>query len=1097
MDFDQFDTEELDQLDINALREGILQLIGDRHKKREAQERIQEKIRALNSELAARQVEGDELAEELEDVRAENTRKLKSININTDSGSGDIMAMDFDQLEEIRQILFGELQKLAGSKFDPSEDITKIEPDETELMVEKDDPSKEQSIVDTVLVLFHPTEDPEGQVFTQTYRTTESTTVKQLLRDACKYWAVSTEEFVLKTVGYNAKVQGSMQVTQVFRPGELSQLVLMKKNPKNVFVSEAEKRACLPKKGRGAAGAAGAVEKKDKDEDDAPVYKKEKPFLEQLNQFPGLRETLLQKDLSVYHEPEKCRDCFGFFLLVLFSFLLIYLGRDFQKEFFLAEDVRAILVDKLQLYRIATSDDYFSYLRSLELELTNNDLFNHFSVPVGYLRLRQQRVLDAIRGGELLDDAAEVCVLKRGRIARQGVCPARYVNEDSADKGNTITNEWIAYANFDNGVTGVTNYNTSLLLTSKAGNESLITTADYNRFLQSEPAEYFRDLLYHGHADSLSTTSANTHTLALQQSTSVVENLLNLNPTLKAQWELRGRRRRTQTTGTTSEYIYVDPPWLSMFLTGGASPTGSLPTTTSLSKRKEDPFTFVSAEQAVASSADVDYEATDGLVQSSYDASGYRIDWHMDFLHETMRYDLTDLQRVQWIDTFTRFLTVNFVLYNPSDDYFINVQLKTEFPATSSAINSESITPMRPNVMETEDELGTMWPLELTRLLVTILFVGCYIIPKHIGIFWAPPANRAVVWAIKGPELKLQHKFADYIFSFRGALDFAILIVTFILFITKYTTFANLKTYNDTTASTETTTTTIAASGTTAAATSTDAMTEQVDSSTTVLYHLLKGDYVQLPADSYKQLAVYEGLFFALALLRLTGNLTSLTRHGYIALETLKTSLAFVTPWFLALLLPMFFIIALLFHVAFGSTWVNYRTYFQSVSTSFRLFKGRMSNGEELKFYNTDRLMTAIVMLFLFTFVQQLITFLTLAVILHFYQFYYTILGGYSYPNVLEVAQAHGQDPRRNLANTIKYSEKYQWNIIQWAEYACVPPLAEKIRLMVEKKPKTVEEELLEESQALKDGDVEKESDEQSAKSGEIEINSPVKPAVA
>eukprot|EP00392_Amoebophrya_sp_AT5.2_P000234 g234.t1 len=149
-ELEQLEPEELEQLDGNTLRERILLLIADRNKKREGQERIQEKIRALNSELAARTVEAEELSEELDEIRLANVRKLHALAEGPESRG---------QAEEVRNIVLGEVLALAGDKFVPDQDITQIEPDETQLMVEKNEDTRE--VVDTVLILFHPTTDPE------------------------------------------------------------------------------------------------------------------------------------------------------------------------------------------------------------------------------------------------------------------------------------------------------------------------------------------------------------------------------------------------------------------------------------------------------------------------------------------------------------------------------------------------------------------------------------------------------------------------------------------------------------------------------------------------------------------------------------------------------------------------------------------------------------------------------------------------------------------------------------------------------------------------------------------------------------------------
>ncbi|CAD7922229.1 unnamed protein product [Amoebophrya sp. A25] len=1077
-------------------------------------------------------------------------------------------------------------------------------------MVEKQD---KPLVVDTVLILFHAegAEGSDGRVFTQTYRVTESTTVAQLRSDACDYWGVSTSDFVLRACSHNAKMQEGMRVSQCFRPGELSQLNLIQKDPKNIFVTDPERRACMPKKGRGASAAGGAKEDaKEKKNDDAGGYKKEVPFLEQINQFPGLRETLLQKDLSVRNEPEKFRDCCGWLICFFLTLALVLCRYEWGIEFYLTDTMRGQLIERLHFSTsVISADDYYAFLERLEEELTYGDVWNHFTVPIGYLRLRQQRVLDAVRGGEAEAATQQTqCLLKRGFATRLGTCPARYVTESSQDALGLIHQEWLdteaTWLSRADARSGALLYNGTATLSTLR--DETISTGDYTRFQRSEAGEYFRDLLL--------------QPLETQQ----VQNQINLSPTLQADWIARGRRRRlhddnvgvgheqgsdatsaaADETGAAArrargenvrgkveeekgfqettqrrlsevdarnnrqeEYADEDkrgrrredsdrqeaprvqqahglaeqqkrrtgmgetgtaggPPvmrtaeesdeegsWLSEDEEVAASRlrdmlafTGSveaerrqLMTTTTftapvyaswgLPKRKGNPWIFTSADQALASAKGADHESFSGIVQS-YDAGGYRVDWHTDFLHETMRADIAHLRRASWIDQFTRVVVLNFIAYNANLDFFVAVQLTAEFPATHAAQITHSVIPFRPNVMETEKEKTLLWPLDLTRLLVLFLFLCAVVWPKYL---FAPALDA------EGDELSMVGKLQGYFLTVSGLLDLAALILLLVHFLLTYVSFGLASTLTDTSAtasgsastsssvssssastSSRTTTTTASAttsvtSTTTAALSSAGSAATEENSQDAILDQILRGELVHF--QGYETLSGLEGAFCAVLVLRL-GTYVTITRHGEIAARGVKSAVTFLTPWMLLLFLPLVLMLALSFHSNFGSHYRVFSSYWRTVSFLLRFWKGRLPGEAEFLFHQNARSVTSVVLLFLFIFVVQVVSFCALAALLHFYCFHFTILGGYSYPHVL---QPEG--------------ETYQWSYSRWTDYIFPAPIARVLKQAgnavhdsLTKKP----DDGAGSKPGTEDGekmlDSEKESDEMSAKSGEIRI---------
>eukprot|EP00927_Polykrikos_kofoidii_P059868 TRINITY_DN54989_c0_g1_i1.p1 TRINITY_DN54989_c0_g1~~TRINITY_DN54989_c0_g1_i1.p1 ORF type:complete len:843 (+),score=147.72 TRINITY_DN54989_c0_g1_i1:57-2585(+) len=100
--------------------------------------------------------------------------------------------------------------------------------------------------LETVVVSFTDPKSSDASINNLSFLVDANTTVQELLEGACRYWCVSPDAYILKTMG-NSKCHCELQVRQCFKHGELAKLKLEVKNIENVEVTEEELKAISPK----------------------------------------------------------------------------------------------------------------------------------------------------------------------------------------------------------------------------------------------------------------------------------------------------------------------------------------------------------------------------------------------------------------------------------------------------------------------------------------------------------------------------------------------------------------------------------------------------------------------------------------------------------------------------------------------------------------------------------------------------------------------------------------------------------------------------------------------------------------------------------
>jgi hypothetical protein len=206
--------------DLETAKGRIGALLEDQQRKTDYQNRLEKKLLTLDTALSQQRDEVESLQRTLE------LEKRKD-NADEESRRTERLQKTRKQEERIRN----DLSDVLYRKLPPR-------------------PGKKNQVfeLDTVLISFIRPND--NIRYNLPFRVDKETTLKQLRDDACKYWDVSTEDFILKTMG-NSKCQNEILVNQCFKQGEIAQLRLEFKNKEQTSVTEAEYKAIAPRNNRG------------------------------------------------------------------------------------------------------------------------------------------------------------------------------------------------------------------------------------------------------------------------------------------------------------------------------------------------------------------------------------------------------------------------------------------------------------------------------------------------------------------------------------------------------------------------------------------------------------------------------------------------------------------------------------------------------------------------------------------------------------------------------------------------------------------------------------------------------------------------------
>lgn len=294
--------EDLDVLHITACKEKKAALEAERERREECIERLQVKLKALNSELAARNEEVMTLRQQNDALVLQGERESRAApKGEADGDDSPTVARE----HKIRRFMEEQLKEKAQKRSARNEfGIRQF--DEMELMVQKpqEEQRREMTYIDTVLITW--SKGPSAELtYNLTYRVDRNMTSKKLREDACFYWGISEVEYILKTVTTNSKVQDDVTIQNCFQPNEDAHLMLVHKTPTKERPSEEELKAIRPKQGVKAR----KQQKTNREGADVKTEAKKEStdFAKQLEVVPGFKDFMLQRDQDVRAHLESLR----------------------------------------------------------------------------------------------------------------------------------------------------------------------------------------------------------------------------------------------------------------------------------------------------------------------------------------------------------------------------------------------------------------------------------------------------------------------------------------------------------------------------------------------------------------------------------------------------------------------------------------------------------------------------------------------------------------------------------------------------------------------------------------------------------------------
>lgn len=398
----------LHSLDITACKDLIRQLQARRERRRELVERLQEKLKALNNELAARKEEADRCKQDLLDEQAKNRRLAEKRRhrggeeiVSTQDDLQREQAMEL-QTANVRRFMETTLQEQVQRNRTQNELGIRIY-DEVELMVEKsaEEQALESRYIDTVLVTYCI---PNSELkYNLSFRVDKDMKSKNLREDACLYWGLSEVDFILKTMS-NAKVHDDLTIQTCFNENEDAHFSLVQKTPKNTSMMDKELTNILPKAGRKARR--GGANKSSHDAgkgEGAAAGGSSGELAEQMMFLPGLFAFMTQRDRNVKQHLQrmKLRNIFIYLTLLVLAVYDIYLMQPPGVNYLCREGAVLPLtsgdVHTVDFEDIRTPSSVWAWLTdTVAAELfTADSLLRSGNYAVGFLQVLVQNVQPA------------------------------------------------------------------------------------------------------------------------------------------------------------------------------------------------------------------------------------------------------------------------------------------------------------------------------------------------------------------------------------------------------------------------------------------------------------------------------------------------------------------------------------------------------------------------------------------------------------------------------------------------------------------------------------------------------------------------------
>mmetsp|Transcript_82726 Transcript_82726/g.256782 ORF Transcript_82726/g.256782 Transcript_82726/m.256782 type:complete len:806 (+) Transcript_82726:3-2420(+) len=230
--------------------------------------------------------------------------------------------------------------------------------------------------LETVRVTFAPT---QSYLYPLTFRIEDSTTITTLKKNACFYWNVNPEDYILRTMANN-KCADEMLVRECFKQGELAQLRL---EPRKLEVSEPkeeELKAIMPKgkqrkgKNRDPRYNAEGIEK---------IQKYNDNYAMQLRKMGGIYFLLKLRDTkpSEHFAKIKLRDILIYTALAVLTFWVYSSRRPAGEDFWYLSGIEERFMREMPKPD-ATADAYASTVPGFADVTSHSELWDWLNVTL-------------------------------------------------------------------------------------------------------------------------------------------------------------------------------------------------------------------------------------------------------------------------------------------------------------------------------------------------------------------------------------------------------------------------------------------------------------------------------------------------------------------------------------------------------------------------------------------------------------------------------------------------------------------------------------------------------------------------------------------
>jgi len=299
--------------EVEVARQKIKQLMHEQERAMDYEDRLTRKLQRLDADLASKREEVEGLQRSLNLERNKFAEEYKSEKRERETKAK-------TQEERIREYL-------------------------TEVLYTKPKQKDKRGEfhLDTVLVSF--VKPNESFRYNLAFKVDSGTTIAQLRNSACKYWGVSSEHFILRTMANN-KCQDDNNVKDCFKQGEIAQLRLEMKRESAEPPSEEELKAIQPKSKKRAGNRSKSGKPRYNAEGVEQIQKFGENYANQLKKMGGVYFLLKLRDSkpSEHAGKIKLRNILIYTVLVILSAYVYMVRRPVGEAYWCAKGIQDFLL---------------------------------------------------------------------------------------------------------------------------------------------------------------------------------------------------------------------------------------------------------------------------------------------------------------------------------------------------------------------------------------------------------------------------------------------------------------------------------------------------------------------------------------------------------------------------------------------------------------------------------------------------------------------------------------------------------------------------------------------------------------------------------